>query len=212
MIEVIAEIANSHQGKISIAKKIINNFKNSGSSSIKFQIYFADEFMSKNHSRFKHFKKQGFSHDQLKDLFNYSRKLGYNKIYADVLGFKAFEIARSLKVDGYKIHSTDLMNLDLLKKVSKEKKKVFLSVGGAKHPEIYKAVKIFNLQKIKPVLMHGYQSYPTKVEDTNLKYIAELKRLYKDSCYYGFQDHISGSSKYNLYVCLASIGFGINYI
>ena len=29
---------------------------------------------------------------------------------------------------------------------------------------------------------------------------------------YGFQDHISGEDKHNLYVCLIALGFGVNYV
>ena len=41
------------------------------------------------------------------------------------LALKAFQLAKSLKVDGYKIHSSDLLNHYLLEKVSKEKKIFF---------------------------------------------------------------------------------------
>ena len=55
----------------------------------------------------------------------FTRKIGFKKIYVDVLGIKAFTIAKKLNVDGYKIHSTDLNNDELLKKLSLEKKKNF---------------------------------------------------------------------------------------
>ena len=131
MTEIIAEVANSHQGKFSNAKKIISKFKNLGTSSIKFQIYFADDFLSVTHKRFKHFKKQAFNKSELSLLVRHARKCGFKNIYADILGLKAFSVAKSLKLDGYKIHSTDLMNLDLIHKVGKEKKKVsfFLSMA-----------------------------------------------------------------------------------
>ena len=57
-IEIIAEVANSHQGKFSIAKKIIKAFYNQGTKSIKFQIYFAEDFLTNDHERFNHFKNQ----------------------------------------------------------------------------------------------------------------------------------------------------------
>lgn len=212
MTEIIAEVANSHQGKFSNAKKIISRFKNLGTSSIKFQIYFADDFLSVTHKRFKHFKKQAFNKSELNLLVRHARKCGFKNIYADILGSKAFSVAKSLKLDGYKIHSTDLMNLDLVHNVGKEKKKVFLSTGGAKDQEIFNAVKILSNFHIRPILMHGFQSYPTKINETNLDNIKYLKSLFGDNCQYGFQDHIAGSSKYNLYVSLFALGYGIQFL
>ena len=64
-------------------------------------------------------------------------------------------------------------------------------------------------KKNKPILMHGFQSYPTKIEDTNLDNIKSLKKYFGNNCHYGFQDHISGNSRYNLYLSLVSLGQGI---
>ena len=60
-LEIIAEVANAHQGKTTLAKKIIKEFYKHGARSIKFQIYFAEDFLTKDHERFIHFKKQSFS-------------------------------------------------------------------------------------------------------------------------------------------------------
>ena len=124
-LELITEVANSHQGNIKLLKKIVTNFYRAGAETIKFQIYFAEDFLTKNHERFLHFKKQSFSEKEWKQIIIFTRKIGFKKIYADVLGIKAFTIAKKLNVDGYKIHSTDLNNDELLKKVSVEKKKFF---------------------------------------------------------------------------------------
>ena len=211
-LELITEVANSHQGNIRLLKKIVTNFYRAGAETIKFQIYFAEDFLTKNHDRFLHFKKQSFSEKEWKQIISFTRKLGFKKIYADVLGIKAFTIAKKLNVDGYKIHSTDLNNDELLKKISLEKKKIFLSVGGAKLFEIDHALGFFQNSSIKPILMHGFQSYPTKIQDVNLNYINFLKTNFGNRCEYGYQDHLSGTSKFALYMSLISLGIGINYL
>ena len=211
-LEIIAEVANAHQGKTTLAKKIIKEFYKHGARSIKFQIYFAEDFLTKDHERFIHFKNQSFSENQWKELFGLAKKIGYSNIYADVLGLKAFGLAKKLNVDGYKVHSTDLMNDVLLEKISKEKKKVFLSAGGAKISELYNAIKFFNGKSNKLILMHGFQSYPTQIKDTNLHNLQKLKNYFGSQYEYGYQDHISGSSKYNLYLSLVSLGYEIRYL
>ncbi len=211
MPEIIAEIANAHQGNPITAIKLAKSAKISGADAVKFQIYFADDFISKNHSRFNHFKKQSFSKNQWKKIIKKTKKLGI-KIYCDILGEEAFKLAKMLKVDGYKIHSSDISNKKLLNKVSAENKKIFLSCGGVKLTEIYYALKILLKSKKKVILLHGFQSYPTKIEDTDLDRLNKLKLEFGDKVEYGFQDHISGGDNYNLYVCLIALGFGAKYI
>jgi N,N'-diacetyllegionaminate synthase len=210
MVEIIAEIANAHQGNVFTALKLAKAAKAAGADAVKFQIYFAEDFISKGHSRYNHFKNQSFSKIQWKKIIKETKKIGI-KIYCDVLGEQAFKLAESLKIDGYKIHSSDVSNKKLLNKISKQNKKVFLSCGGAKLTEIYYALNILLKKKKKIILLHGFQSYPTKIEDTDLNRIKKLKKEFGNKVEYGFQDHISGEDKYNLYVCLVALGYGVTY-
>ena len=49
MTEIIAEIANSHQGSPINAEKLALKSLDAGADAVKFQIYFADELLVKNH-------------------------------------------------------------------------------------------------------------------------------------------------------------------
>ena len=210
MIEIVAEIANAHQGSPKNAEKLALKSLKAGADAVKFQIYFADELLVKKHSRYLHFKKQSFNEKDWSKLITKVKKKG--KVYCDVFGIKAFELAKKLKVDGYKIHSSDLVNYFLLKKVSKEKKKIFLSTGGSKIAEIKYALNFFKNCKNKPILLHGFQSYPTKIEDTKLLRINFLKDIFNDIAEVGYQDHTSGDDPFNLYLPLIAIGMGVNTI
>ena len=84
-IEIIAEIANSHQGNVTTAYEIAKIFSASSADAIKFQIYSAEELLTKKHPRFKHFKSQSFTNHQWNSLLTKSKKLNC-KIYADVFG------------------------------------------------------------------------------------------------------------------------------
>ena len=123
-MEIIAEIANSHQGYKKILFSLLDELSNLSVKTIKFQIYFAEELLSKKHTRFEHFKNQSFSNVEWKKIIDYSKKKKF-KIYADIFGLKAFKLAEKLNVDGYKIHSSDLINFKLLNQVKKTKKKYF---------------------------------------------------------------------------------------
>ena len=209
--EVIAEIANSHQGSVNSAFKLAEASFKSGADAIKFQIYFADEMLSKDHPRFSHFKNQSFSENTWNNLIQKlkEKKLKYIVMY---LVLKLLKSRKKNNVDGYKIHSSDLNNIHLLNLIKDPRKKIFISSGGSTLSEIAFAVKILNKKKIKPILLHGFQSYPTKIENSNLRKIQFFKNIFGDNCEYGYQDHISADNQFNYISPLIAIGLGAKYI
>ena len=76
--------------------------------------------MHHSHKRFDHFKKQSFSNKQWGQVFK--KIIKNSKIYCDVFGLKSFEVANNEKVDGFKVHSSDLINKNLLDRSIKSKK------------------------------------------------------------------------------------------
>ena len=128
-MEVIAEVANSHEGNYKIAYKTAIEAIKSKANSVKFQIYFAEELLSKKHKRYEHFKSQSFNSNQWKWIFDkIKKKTPTTNIYADIFGLKALNIAKKNKLDGIKIHSSDLSNTKLLNELKKYKKKFFYHV------------------------------------------------------------------------------------
>lgn len=209
--EVIAEIANTHQGDPNYAYKLAKECQQSGADAVKFQIYFAEELLSKKHPKFQHFKKQSFKKSTWKDLFNSLRKSG-TYIYADIFGFEALDLAKKCNLDGFKIHSSDLNNFEILDHINDKSKKYFLSAGGSTIKEIHSSIKILNNKDIKPVLMHGFQAYPTKIQDNNLKRILFFKNIFSNSCNIGFQDHTYGGSKMAFLIPQIAKNLGARYI
>ena len=114
-MHIIAEIANAHQGKYTEAIKLAKKcFKNSADS-VKFQIYFPYEFLSKNHARYKHFKNQSFSKKKWNFIFKSLSKYRSSKKYMLMcFGVDALKFAIKSNLDGIKIHSSDLSNLKIL--------------------------------------------------------------------------------------------------
>ena len=207
-IEIIAEIANAHQGNYKEAFRLGLAADKANADAIKYQIYFAEEFLSKDHPRYDHFKKQSFSEKQWSYIIRNLKKKINKKLYADVFGVKAFKLSQKLKFDGIKIHSSDLSNLHLLELLRNYKKKIFISCGGSTFFEINNSLKKLDSNKI--TLLHGFQSYPTSVQDINLNRLIQIKNYFKKRYEYGYQDHTSGSSNYNIYLPLLSLGIGVS--
>ena len=204
-IFVIAEVANTHEGNFSIAKQIINVVAKTGADAIKFQIFSVDELVEKNHPKYHLFQKLEFSKQNWTELIKYARKK-HLQIFADVFGKSGVKLGFNLKLDGYKIHTSDLTNPILLDFLSNSKKPLLLSTAGALPNEIKEAIKILGKKSNEIILMHGFQGYPTKIEDLNLARILTLKEHF--GLPVGIMDHISGDSKMAKIIPLIGIGLG----
>ena len=211
-IEIIAEIANAHQGKSDLAIEIAKSAIRSGADAVKFQIYFADELLTYKHQRFMHFKKQSFEEKDWKKIFNSIKPLK-KKIYCDIFGEKALKLAEKYDLDGYKIHSSDISNVKLLYKLSKlnKRKKIFLSAGGSTLRELAKAISILR-NKNKLILLYGFQNYPTKINDLNLNNIKYLKKYFGNYCDIGYMDHTDADDKMNFFLPILSVKLGAKII
>jgi len=204
---VIAEIANSHEGKLSIAKKIIKAASNSKANAVKFQKILADELAEPNHENYQMYKNLEMSEKEWIEIIQYSRKLKL-KVFVDVFGLKSAKEISKIGIDGIKIHSTDLNNPRLLKFVATLKIPILLSTAGCTFSEIDDALKI--LSKNVVILMYSFQGYPTKIEDLNLLKILALKE--KFALPVGLMDHVSGDSELVNIIPLLGISLGIQII
>ena len=208
-VEIIAEIANAHQGDPEKAYELAKAGLSAGADAVKFQIYSAGELLVRKHPRYEHFRKQSFSPETWGDLL--ARVIaGGGRVYCDVFGLEAMKIASAAGGHGYKVHSSDLGNIPLLEAVALTKKKVLLAVGGSTVREIAHAVRIVRSQggETRPVLLHGFQSYPTAVEDACLSRLAWLRDIFGDHCDIGYMDHVDGEDPFSLTLPLLALGMG----
>ena len=208
-VEIVAEIANAHQGNPNLAIKIAIDAINAGADAVKFQIYFAEEFLTYNHPKFKHFKNQSFKISDWEKIFK-KIKPYKKKIYCDVLGEKALSVGKKYDLDGFKIHSSDINNVNLIKKLTKLKsnKKILLSAGGSTLREIAKALALLKKNFKDITLLYGFQNYPTNINDLNLHNIVSLKNSFGKYCKIGYMDHTNANSITNFYLPLISIKLG----
>ena len=204
-ITLIAEIANAHEGKPTLTKKLIDAAAENNADIIKFQIFTATELLERNHENFKLFKKLEMSSSQWTKLIKYA-KYKKLKVFVDVFGIKSAKMAHKLEVDGYKIHTSDITNPALLDFFSKLHKPILLSTAAVTISEISHALEKLSLVKKEIILMHGFQGYPTQITDLNLSRICELKNQF---CLpVGIMAHVSGDSKLSLVAPLIGISLG----
>ena len=188
----IAEIANSHNGDIRLMYETIDQLNQTNVDAIKFQLFWIHDLIDKEHKEYEIYKKITFTKRDWLLIFRYLKRNNKKKIYFDIFGIKSldFLFKNFNKIDGFKIHSSDIYNYKLIKKVSKLNKQIILSCGGILQSEIFKAVNIIERYNNKPIIfMNGFQSYPTNIKDLNLRYNFRYLNKFFPKHYVGYADH-----------------------
>jgi N,N'-diacetyllegionaminate synthase len=191
---VIGETACGHEGDIEKLKQLIDCAVYCGVKIIKFQIFIPEERVTKSHPEWDIFNKLFLTEEEWLQASVYAKKHGLI-IFSDVFGDAGFSIAEKIGVDGYKIHSEDLLNTYFIEKVAATNKILLIGVGGSHRFEIYELLN--HLKKLNlcnfVVLMPGVQTFPTSIDSHSLDEVADLKSKYKSyGVKVGFSDHISG--------------------
>ncbi len=116
------------------------------------------------------------------------------------------DFLESLNVPAYKIASSELVDLNLIRLVAETKKPIFMSTGMASISEIYDAIETarrYGSSSI--VLLKCTASYPSDPKESNLLSIPVMRDLFNVQV--GLSDHTLGIG-----VAVASIPMGVTVI
>jgi len=203
---VIAEVAASHDGSLEQAKRLLEVSQEAGADAVKFQIFKVDELLVFSHPKYDTFKEIEFSPEQWGELLDYSRKKEI-AFLADVFDIPSMELMDRPEVKCYKVHLTNIANPYMLTRIAKTAKPVFLATGGATPEEIKTATETLKSNgSSNVILMQGYQAYPTKLEEMNLRFMNKLKEQFHLPV--GFMDHVDGGTEMAIIVPIVAIAFG----
>ncbi len=153
---IIAEAGPNHNGKISLAFKLVDMAKRSGADYIKFQTSIPEDHITLQAKKANY---QKLNTNKKDDQLQMSKKMSLNfkeflllkkycgkkkiKFLTTAFGLKSLDfIKKNLKLDFIKIPSGEIDNLPYLKKVGSFNKKIILSTGMSNLREISNALKI----------------------------------------------------------------------
>ena len=118
----------------------------------------------------------------------------------------AVDFLEKLDCPIYKIASFEMMDLNLVKRVSQTKKPIIISTGMANLEEIEATVKTARRNGATDItLLYCVSNYPSSINDFNLNNIKILKNKFK--CKVGFSDHSTDNR-----VAFAAIASGAEVI
>jgi sialic acid synthase SpsE len=186
---VIVEIGINHNGKLSIAKKLIDVAVESGANAVKFQKRDLKSIYKKDVLDDPNIDSQGTEIliDVLKEVEleekDYveiirhckERKITFLCTPWDKLSLDFLE---KFNVQAYKIASADMTNFPLIHHISKTKKPMIISTGMSTIEEIEKTVSFVKKLESSFILLHCNSTYPSPTELLNLEMIPYLKEKF----------------------------------
>ncbi len=189
---IIAEIASSHDGDPSLAGDILDHCIETGANAVKFQIFRRDHLMSPHHPGFDNFGEIEIAWPDWHPLLRRAAESPLDLI-VEAFDEQSLQLVETLGcVSAYKLPTSDIANPPFMAAVIATAKPFMIGVGGATNAEIEAAVEQVHRAKRQAVLLHGFQSYPTQLPDTNL---ARLKYLSGFGLPVGYADHIDAEDR-----------------
>lgn len=190
----------NHNGKLSLAKKLIEYAKFAGADFVKFQCYNTNDLVTdkakkaKYQKKFNKFetqkqmlKKYEFSEKDFKYLKNYCNKIGI-KFLISIFDLKSLNLAKKMGLRLIKLPSGELNNFELVEQIAKGKNEIILSSGMASFAEIGKTIKFLKKRlKKRLTVLHCISSYPTKPNQVQIQNMLEIKKRFNVNI--GFSDH-----------------------
>jgi len=194
-IYIYSETAFHHEGDFSYLIALIEETKKAGLNAIKFQVIIdLDYLTSTKHSAYDTLVTCVLTLEQWLKIFSHASKCGLDIIFLP-LDLSSFELlsAMLVKPKYLEIHPVCFYDQEIIKRIKETKIPVILGVGGRTIEELNEIDNLLGAQL--EVLLIGFQSFPSKIEDVKLERISVLKELYPNKII-GYADHSSFNDEF----------------
>lgn len=205
-IHIIAEAGTNHNGKIDLAKKLVDTAHRAGADSIKFQmintwgLYLPGEYEYGHYDIKEVIKLRNrtrFSESQYSELAGYCSEKKM-PISCSVFDKESLDLLIKFDPPYIKMASCDLNNIRFLRQVSETGRKIILSTGMSTLKDIEKTLKeMERTGHLDIVLLHCVSVYPAKLKDMNLSFIDVLLKNF------GLETGLSDHTENSIAACMA---------
>jgi N,N'-diacetyllegionaminate synthase len=204
---VLAEVASAHGGSAEAALKMLDAAFKMGADGIKFQVFRADRLVVRRHPARKDFDAIELAAKEWVRILRKAKGSGL-ALFVEAFDTPSLELAAEQGADAYKVHTTDMENPDFIRAVGAAGKPVFFATGGVPPDAVREAVDV-----VGPVpvgLLHGFQTFPTPIEEIRYREIAGWKERYRVPV--GFLDHTDGGSAFALVAPALAVAHGADLV
>ncbi|MBL18264.1 MAG: spore coat protein [Flavobacteriaceae bacterium] len=198
----VFEMANNHQGSVSHAKSIIDQFSELAESkgimaAVKLQFRQLDTFIHQDYKKsdlkyVKRFNDTRLSKSQFSDIVSHIHSRGLVSM-ATPFDNESIPWLEELDISVVKIASCSIDDWPLLEEVSKINKRIIISTAGASSQTLRRVYSLFKSNNRDFAFMHCVGEYPTDPEYADMARISKLKEQFPD-IEIGFSTHESPHS------------------
>jgi N,N'-diacetyllegionaminate synthase len=209
MIEIVAEAANGHEGDPQRMRLLIALAAAAGADAVKFQMVFSAEIFTRDHPLYERFRSEEVADQEWAAAVATAHDAGC-QLFVDVFGPRSAALAEQIGADAIKIHATDVTNHALLETVAGlSGGRVVLGIGGAFRDEIADALGLLAGKQV--ILLHGFQAYPTRIEDNQIARMLDLRACFPGFPV-GFADHVPLGDPRGMWLPATAVGAGATMI
>lgn len=195
---IVAEIGINHNGSLDTALRLVDVAIESGCQAVKFQkrtielVYSPEELNRPRESPLGATNgdlKRGleFGRDEYRAIDSYCAEKGI-LWFASCWDEASVDFMEEFAPPCYKIASACLTHDDLLRRNRETGRPIILSTGMSTMEQVRHAVGQLDLDRL--VILHSTSTYPSRVEDLNLRVIEVLRREF--ACPIGYSGHEVG--------------------
>jgi N,N'-diacetyllegionaminate synthase len=208
---IIGETAFHHEGDVGFALALVQQAQKLKLNAIKFHLLLdLDDYMIANHEAIDVLRPWCI---EAKDWDRILTQTGTMDVILLCNDVKSIDYAIQSKhpIKAIEIHATGINDVFLLDRAAQFPNTVILGTGGSSLDEIDFAVNFLkNKGKKDVLLMHGFQSYPTQLEDIKLSRMKKLATLFDLPV--GYADHTDPASPDVEFVSVLGVSNGFHIL
>jgi N,N'-diacetyllegionaminate synthase len=218
---IIAEAGVNHNGRLDLARKLVEEAARAGADAVKFQTFKAEKLAApsagkaeyqnrttpQDQSQLEMLKKLELDKAAHLELMDLCQKNNIDFL-SSPFDLDSIDLLDELGLDTIKVPSGEITNLPYLRKIGALKRKVILSTGMADLHEIEAALSVLKTagtDRKNIVVLHCHTEYPTAHEDVNLLAMDAMRQTL--GVRVGYSDHTLG-----LEASLAAVALGAEVI
>ena len=188
-VSVIAEPANTHNGRVEDLIELTCAAADAGADAIKYQVFEPDHLSVPDYEWYKVYEQIAISYERWPEVFATARQRGLAPL-VEVFDVAAARFCVAQDVRGFKLNTADVANRPLIEFLTREASIVFVSVGGSEIEEVHGLLQLLRRGRAELILNYGFQNYPTLPAHSHLAKIPLL------ALHFGlpicFADHVAG--------------------
>lgn len=200
-VYIIAEIGNTHEGSLGLAKEMVRAAASAGADAVKLQTHLFDAESVASapsppyfgaESRRDYFERTAFSKDQWLELKRFCEAELLVDFFSSPFSEEAVDLLASIGVNTWKIPSGEVTNLPLLEKIGLRRERVLLSSGMSTWSELADAVTVLQSAGVEDLtVLQCTSEYPCHPRDSGLNVLNEIKERFP-GVKIGYSDHTVG--------------------